>query len=164
MSLVRGKATERQSLVAFVTLKSGAVLSAEELREYVADKLPRHLVPNRVEIIDEIPTLPNGKLDRMSLIHRASEKLTRPEVDTTQLSDSQQASDTELKLAEIWATILSMDYVESGDDFFELGGHSLLATRLVSSINQALGCKLSVADLFDHPVLSDLAKLIDLKD
>jgi acyl carrier protein len=153
-------AETRSSLVAFVTLRPGVVLSQDELKAFAAQKLPRHLVPNRIEIVETMPNLPNGKLDRRSLRERATAQMnSRIGQDADGSSTGQTA--TEEKLIELWASVLSADYVETSDDFFELGGHSLLATRLVATTNRELGCNLSIADLFDHPVLSDFARLID---
>jgi len=50
-------------LVAFVV---GAV-SLEDAREWVADAHPRSWAPRQLVVIDEIPLLPNGKPDRMTL-------------------------------------------------------------------------------------------------
>src|SRR5262249_32096422 len=45
--------------------------------------------------------------------------------------------------------------------FFTLGGHSLLALKLLATINQSFGCALSIADIYRHPILQDLARRID---
>jgi amino acid adenylation domain-containing protein len=44
-------------------------------------------------------------------------------------------------------------------DFFRLGGHSLLATRVVARANALLGAALTLRDVFDHPRISELARI-----
>ncbi|MDK1494407.1 thioesterase domain-containing protein, partial [Sinorhizobium sp. 7-81] len=61
----------------------------------------------------------------------------------------------------IWTELLGVERVGRHDNFFELGGHSLLAVRLLSrALN--LGLTFSAADLFQAPVLKDLATKVEL--
>ena len=70
------------------------------------------------------------------------------------------ASDTERRLAAIWSELLGVDRIGVHDDFFELGGHSLLATRVLSRIEQAIGARLTLRDVFDAPTVHRLAERI----
>ena len=47
-------------------------------------------------------------------------------------------------------------------DFFSCGGHSLLAMRLVVLIRERFGISLKVKDVFDSPILADMAELVEL--
>jgi len=67
------------------------------------------------------------------------------------------ASDDETRIAKIWSELLGVDRVGANDDFFELGGHSLLATRVLARIDQAMGVRLALRDVFDAPTLRTLA-------
>lgn len=142
-------------LVGFVSLKENSETTSAELRTFLKERLPAHLLPNVVEVLDEIPKLPNGKTDRKTL---SSHQLTGAE-----LPDANQDSltATELALIEIWESILDVTGVNREDDFFSLGGHSLLATRLIATVNEELDCNMTVADLFDFTTVSGLAEQID---
>ncbi|OLF11883.1 benzoate--CoA ligase [Actinophytocola xanthii] len=52
---------------AFVVLREGAVVSAEELREFVGSRLSGHKRPHEIEFVAELPRTTNGKLDRRAL-------------------------------------------------------------------------------------------------
>lgn len=151
----------RQLLSGYVTLKPGATVSADELRSFLNQKLPRQLVPNTVSIIESMPTLPNGKLDKRALANRASRLSESSQSIHTANETAHDITSTERALVEIWESVLEIPNVLPTDDFFSLGGHSLLAARLVALTNERLASKLSVADLFDYSVLGDLASLID---
>lgn len=67
------------------------------------------------------------------------------------------AGDIEARLATIWIELLGVERVAAHDDFFDLGGHSLLATRVLARIDEALGARLALRDVFDAPTLRALA-------
>ncbi|WP_239096929.1 condensation domain-containing protein, partial [Micromonospora phaseoli] len=71
------------------------------------------------------------------------------------------ATAAERLVATIWADILQLDRVGADDNFFALGGHSLLAAKVIARVTAERGVALTVDQLFDHPVLSDFAALVD---
>src|SRR5690606_36736290 len=72
---------------------------------------------------------------------------------------------TERQLQTLWAATLKVppQDVGAGDDFFLSGGDSISAMRLVAKAREAGGMPLTVADIFQHPVLADLAKVLDAR-
>jgi Phosphopantetheine attachment site len=71
-------------------------------------------------------------------------------------------TDTELRLARMWADVLGVDIVGRDVDFFEIGGDSMLATKIVLSARRAWNVEFTVRVLLDSPVLKDLASQIDM--
>lgn len=71
-------------------------------------------------------------------------------------------TDTELKLARMWADVLGVDAVGRDDDFFDSGGDSMLATKVVLLARRAWNVEFTVRVLLDSPVLKDLASRIDV--
>lgn len=55
---------------------SGRGLSAAELQKALADRLPRHAVPKDIQIVDRLPHLSSGKVDRAGARRKAIEDLT----------------------------------------------------------------------------------------
>ena len=65
------------------------------------------------------------------------------------------------RLTAIWQEVLGSDSASADDDFFDVGGHSLLAARLLSRIEAAFGCRVTMADLFSEPTLGGLTRRLD---
>ena len=55
------------ALVAYIVPGSNARLTASDLREFLAARLPDYMVPARYVAIESLPTTVNGKLDRSAL-------------------------------------------------------------------------------------------------
>ncbi|MGG4502279.1 condensation domain-containing protein [Paenibacillus polymyxa] len=69
-------------------------------------------------------------------------------------------TETEDRLARIWGRILGIDELSIDANFFELGGDSLLATDLITAISQVFHTRITLVDLFGHPCIRELAKLV----
>ena len=67
----------------------------------------------------------------------------------------------ERSLAEIWRTVLSMDFVGVDDDYNDLGGDSLQAAIIVSLIGQAFQVAVPMGLLVEAPNIAQLAQRID---
>ena len=125
------------------------------LRDHLAARLPAAMVPAALVRLDEIPRLPNGKVDRDALpAPPAPSAAERRE-------PAAPATPTEERLAGLWIEVLPVDAAGAGDDFFELGGHSLLAFRLLARIEETFGVDLPLATVFRRPTLAGLAAAID---
>ncbi|MFJ9427667.1 non-ribosomal peptide synthase/polyketide synthase [Streptomyces sp. NPDC101249] len=123
---------------------------AARIREFVGGRLPDHLVPSFVSVLERLPLTPNGKVDRGGL--PAPDPVS--ETGTARTA----SSPYEELLAMVFAEVLGVPRVGPDDDFFALGGHSLLAVRLVSRIRAVLGAETSVAAVFETPTVSGLAR------
>ncbi|RJQ75848.1 non-ribosomal peptide synthetase [Amycolatopsis panacis] len=125
---------------------------APVLREFLAERLPGHLVPAGFVALDALPVTPNGKLDRRAL----------PAPEASGLPVGRGPRDSrEDALCRIYAEILGLPGVGIDDGFFDLGGHSLMATRLISRVRATFGVDLAIRDLFGTPTVAGLARLID---
>jgi non-ribosomal peptide synthase protein (TIGR01720 family) len=67
-------------------------------------------------------------------------------------------NEIEEALVKIWSEVLKVEPVGIHDDFFELGGDSIQSIQIVARANQA-GLSLTTRQIFEHPTISDLAKL-----
>jgi len=128
-------------------------------KDSLATKLPGHLIPNKFNLIDSIPTTPNGKIDRKSLIEPES---SLSEVDKEVVPAFTPARNSREKLvAEAWKECLGLEEVDIFSDFFELGGHSLIAVRVMAFLEGKTGKRLPLSSLFEHSTIEKLAKLLD---
>ncbi len=142
-------------LVAYLVPADGELPETAELRTHLQQALPEHMIPAAFVGLEALPLTPNGKLDRAAL---PAPDAGRPGPDHTYQGPR---TPTEELLAGIWTDILALDRVGTTDNFFELGGHSLLATQVVSRIRTVFDLELSLAVLFDHPTVAELAAVLD---
>ncbi|HEV2735391.1 MAG TPA: amino acid adenylation domain-containing protein, partial [Longimicrobiaceae bacterium] len=137
-------------LVGYVVPEGGAAASPAELRAWLGERLPEHMVPSALVVLEAFPLTPTGKVDRRAL--------PAPEAAAAHVAPR---TPTEALLAGIWADVLGTERVGATDDFFELGGHSLLAGRLAARVRALLGVDLPVRAVFDAPTLERLARELD---
>ncbi len=137
-------------LTAYAAPRDGAAPHPGELRRYLGERLPAHLLPSAVVVLDTLPLTPNGKLDARAL----------PEPGRTTTGREPRDAREEI-LCGLFADVLGLPEVGADDDFFDLGGHSLLATRLIGLARAALGRELTIRALFEARTPAALARRVD---
>jgi len=130
-------------------------LDPEALRLDLAGRLPVHMIPTELTVVETLPLSPNGKVDREALKRLFDSRAAAPR------SVEPPAGDLERRLAAIWEELLDVRGVGRGDGFFDLGGHSLLAVQLLARIERDLGRRLPLAALFRGATLASLASAIN---
>ncbi|PMB16043.1 non-ribosomal peptide synthetase [Fischerella thermalis CCMEE 5282] len=143
-----------KQLVAYVVAQKEQVITVSELHRFLKEKLPDYMLPSAFVILEAIPLLPNGKVDRHSL---PAPDQTRPE-----LAATYQPPQTEVEkiIAQIWQEVLHVNEVGIHDNFFELGGHSLLLLQIHNQLQKRFQQSLSILELFRYPTISSLAKYL----
>ena len=148
-------------IVAFVVPRLPQATHADalmrSLRNTLTASLPYDLVPQSLIIQESLPYTSSGELDRRLLQSPLAATRRRK-------GGIIPASETERRLAEIWASMLAVASIESTDNFFELGGHSLLAARMLAQVERIFGRHLNLASLFAAPTLHDFASLLAQKE
>ena len=152
--VARAAAGGPRRLVAYVVPAEPAPAVAE-IRAWLRDLLPEHMVPAVFQLLDSLPLTPSGKVDRRAL----------PDPDPAAAGPEAVAvpprTPVEVLLAGIWRDLLGIERVGVRDSFFDLGGHSLLAVRLMARIRRQCGRDLPLAVLFAGPTIERLAALLD---
>jgi amino acid adenylation domain-containing protein len=141
-------------VVAYVTTSPGEEVTESELRHHVRRKLPDHMVPSTVTLLDQLPTTHNGKIDRKALRPRPA----KPPTEQLSWQEGMPYADV---LCAIVAELLGLPVVTPDQNFFEIGGHSVLATKLAARIRQDLGIKIPLRSLFEADSISELALVLE---
>ncbi len=139
-----------QRLVAWVVAAAPAVIDPAALRRDLECRLPAALVPAAFVVLDTMPRLPTGKIDRQALPAPADGERTvvAPR------------NPLERQLLAIWESLLEVRPIGVRDHFFELGGHSLIAVRVVSRIRRDLAVEIPPRVLFEAPTIELLARAV----
>jgi amino acid adenylation domain-containing protein/non-ribosomal peptide synthase protein (TIGR01720 family) len=131
----------------------GNGLSEDDLKQQLKGTLPEYMVPHHIIVMERLPQLPNGKLDRNAL--------PDPQLNS-QIFEAPQG-EREEQLARVWQQLLGVESIGRSDSFFELGGDSIQSLAVITRLRQA-GLKLVPKDVFSHPRLKDLAlRLIEVE-
>jgi amino acid adenylation domain-containing protein len=155
---IRGRAVvaKGERLIAFYTSEVGKGVQLSELRGFLRDRLPAYMVPDAFVLLDALPQLPNGKLNRRALLELEGELLQSGAYDPP-------ATPTERTLAAIWAQVVEVPGERIGrqTQFFDIGGHSLSAMRALARIKDLFRVEIGLSEFFDESRLEALATLID---
>ncbi len=149
-----GGQADEAKLVAYVVPSSGQSLDLKDLRHSLKTFLPDYMIPSLFVPLPKIPLTKSGKVDR--------EALPEPSGSVAESGRSYlpPRNPHEELLAGIYSEVLGVPRVGATDDFFDLGGHSLLVTRLVSRVRRVFQTEIQLRDVFDKPVVEELAEHI----
>ncbi|CAN5873759.1 N/A [soil metagenome] len=140
--IARGASPSEMRLLAYVVPAQQGLSSADVVAS-VARRLPAHMVPSIVLVVDAFPMTPAGKIDRPAL----------PDPPVTDAAGAGRVHE----LSALFAEILELPRVGIDDNFFELGGHSLLAAQLAQRLEELLGTEVPLGLIFDAPTAQELA-------
>jgi non-ribosomal peptide synthetase-like protein len=149
-----------QQLAAYVVLRKNSKIDREAIAQLFRQLLPYYMIPSTLDVISELPMTSSQKIDRKRLpdpktplAFSAKKKIIHP---TTPL---------EKEMVRIIAKNIQREDISMDDNFFnDLGGHSLLAAIVVSEMRELkMFEKMSVADVYKFPILSDLAREMEKK-
>ena len=148
---------EEQQLVGYVVKADGEFVSEQdagtELREFLRERLPEYMVPQRWVVLDQFPVTANGKIDRANL--------PAPDQGDSQSGRRVMAGNNlERELIKIWKSCLKIDKVGVTDNFFDLGGHSLLLVELHAKLQDHLERKFELLDLFKYPTIRSFSAFL----
>jgi amino acid adenylation domain-containing protein len=147
--IAREHPSRERVLVAYVVPRVPAEPSAEELRRFLAGRLPQSMVPSVVAFLDALPLTANGKLDQR--------RLPVPQWEATETVDVvAPRTPSEEAIASIWADVLGLDRVGVTQDFFAVGGDSIKSIQIVVRCKRA-GLEVRPSDLFQHSTIAALA-------
>ena len=142
----------RQFIVAYLCVNDR--ISINKLKMFLKSMLPKYMVPSYFMILDKIPYLSNGKIDKKALPKVDFNKSTSEKVNYIAPRNK-----LELQITDIFQNLLSISPIGIDDNFFELGGDSLLAINLQVELLK-LNLNITYSDIFIKPTVRELATKI----
>ncbi|MFV1966025.1 MAG: amino acid adenylation domain-containing protein, partial [Pirellulaceae bacterium] len=125
-----------------------------DLRTFLHQRLPDYMVPSVVNVLEEMPLTPSGKVDKRALL--ATEELRH----SADRPFAAPRNEIENALAAVWCEVLGMECVGVHDNFFELGGDSILGIQVVARA-KAQGLVCSPLQLFQFQTIAELAAVVE---
>ena len=119
----------------------------------LAARLPAHMVPGSIVVLQAFPMSPSGKVDRKAL----PEPVRLPSTGGGNRGGRQPSTPAQAQVAAMFREILGVDEVGADDDFFDLGGTSLLATKLLVRLESVFGTRPPLNVLFETATVAALA-------
>ncbi|TDU79549.1 non-ribosomal peptide synthetase [Streptomyces sp. KS 21] len=159
----------RQAAVAVVSGPDGAPALAawleavdttvEEIRARANAALPPAMVPTSLTLIDELPRMVSGKIDRGALV-RLAEAGAAPAPASAPTQTGAGGDGIEAKVGAVFEEVLASGPVDLDADFFDEGGHSLLAIAVIDAIEKQLGVSVDMGDFFLTPTVREVSALV----
>jgi amino acid adenylation domain-containing protein len=128
-------------------------LKAIDLRQRLLVHLPAYMVPGRWHMVDQLPLLAGGKVDRQALPSLAT-------ASSGSIDSPLDVGMIEAAVLDICRTELQVASLTGADHFIDGGGDSLLGMRVALRVEERFGVELLLDDLFTQPTLSDLAHVV----
>ncbi|WP_375482286.1 amino acid adenylation domain-containing protein [uncultured Mycobacterium sp.] len=143
-----------QRLVAYIVGEAGSPTDAAA-RNWLRRRLPEHMIPSAFVHLSALPQTVSGKLDKAALPAPSAPA-------TGRIGAQRPRTDTQRRVAALWADLLGMPVTDVNSDFFDMGGHSLLAARLISDVQRTFGVALSPTSFANnHTTIAKVAELLD---
>ena len=140
------------SLGMLVVPTEGTEFILAELRRRIVDRYSLVMCPTRSLLVDEIPVLGTGKVDRMTAMTMLNNY--RPEIAAAK-------SDMTLNMVrDIVLTVLPIQSLRLDEDIFEAGIDSLASLEVLDRLSDAFGVRLDVRVLLENPTVSSLARAL----
>lgn len=153
------------TIVADERTLQGFVERTKGLRADLASVLPAYQIPSFFVPLTSMPLSASAKTDRKRLRALVADmgfaSLARFALSTQRDVQAPQ-SKTEKLLHKMWCTVLGLAPEDFGveADFFECGGDSIAAMKM-ASLARAGQVSLAVQDVYDHPILGALSRLLE---
>ncbi|WP_035641700.1 non-ribosomal peptide synthetase, partial [Bradyrhizobium sp. ORS 375] len=111
--------------------------------------LPAYMVPARIIVLDRLPTLSSGKIDRKAL--------PAPDIAAARAFIAPETP-AEIAMARLWSNVLAIPQVGVTDNFFELGGNSILSLKVIAGLRREpiIGSDITLRDLLQKPTIRAL--------
>lgn len=145
---------DEDQLVGYVVLKSSAHFDQRAVEEHLKSCLPDYMVPRHYVVLDVLPTLPTGKVDRRTLPNPFNRTESKAKAQTAQ------PGSLETEMVNLFKELLQIEDIDLDSDFIKMGGDSLLMAILIHRIYQSYNIEINFDDFVNSPTPARLAGLM----
>jgi amino acid adenylation domain-containing protein len=131
----------RKALAAWLVGGAGAGPADAELRDFLAAKLPRHMVPAAFVRLEKLPLTPNGKVDRRNLPDPFEGRDAGP-------GEAAPAGELEAKIGALAQEVLRLPALAADASFIGQGANSIDLVRLGNRLEAELGERPRIDEMF----------------
>jgi amino acid adenylation domain-containing protein len=124
-----------------------------DLREHLATRLPKYLIPREFKFLKNFPLTPNGKVDRLALTKVAVSSPT----------ESISGNSMESRILALWSEILDRPVTDATANFFDLGGNSIHIAIVHVRLMEMIGRSFPITELFALPSARSIAEFLSPK-
>ncbi len=153
--LAREDQPGERRLVAYVAPYPEREAAAGELRAFLKEHLPEHMVPTAFVTLTGLPLNSSGKVDRRAL---PAPDASRPALAAEYVAPGTPAEEA---VAAIWGEVLGLERVGIHDDFYELGGHSLLLPQVMHRLRRDFEVEVPLRSLAEETTVAGLALTVE---
>jgi len=132
-------------------------LDSESVQNHLKRQVPEYMVPTRFIYVEDVPFLPNGKLNKTAL--RDIKSVTNPRSTVSEKG----LTEHEKSLIEVWKKVLNLEHIDPDDNFFSLGGDSIKSIRIISQCRDA-NITITAKDIFTYQTIRELSKELQGRD
>jgi len=127
------------------------------IRTALKESLPGYMIPSQFIFLDKFPVTANGKTDTMALSQLATV------YGNDAVAYEPPVTKMETMIAAIWEKVLGITAVNASDSFFDIGGNSIRVAPVVTLLSNTLSLKVHMRDVYQFPVLKDLARVLEAR-
>ncbi len=150
-----------EEVAAAVVVREGSTVGEAELRRFAAARLAAFKVPRTIVLLREIPKGPTGKVQRIGLAERLGIRGNSGTAPPGPVPLVPPSGPSEARLLAILQEALRTEGFGTAHRFADLGVDSMTALLVAGRAAEEFGIELTVLDLFDHPTVAALARLVD---
>jgi amino acid adenylation domain-containing protein len=148
--IAKGQRYGGKHLVAYVVTSGNRPVLASELQAFLREKLPDYMVPATYVMLDAMPLTANGKVNRQALPEP-------PEPTSSSREGTPEHTNLE-RMRELVVGVLGQTDLDGEANLLECGANSIDMIRIVNRIDEALGFRPRIGDLYRNPTIAGLTR------
>ncbi|MBU0795999.1 MAG: AMP-binding protein, partial [Alphaproteobacteria bacterium] len=149
-------------LRAFVTRApdAGGDIAPASIRQALARYLPEAAIPSAIAVLESLPHLPSGKINRAALAALPEQAAAVPAPGRALPGLSARQHQVQQAVAAVWRDLIGAGEIDPQANLFDIGAHSLLVLRAQGRLGRIAGREVSAVEVFEHPSIATFARYL----